>query len=68
HANNAMAALDRLAMLISMHPESPHPIEPLIGSAVHLIVHIAREGRTRRVRELLQISGFADGHYLTEPL
>ncbi|KGR62607.1 conjugal transfer protein TrbB, partial [Xanthomonas vasicola] len=42
HANNAKAGLSRLAMLISMHPDSPKPIEPLIGEAVHVVVHIAR--------------------------
>jgi P-type conjugative transfer ATPase TrbB len=50
HANNAKAGLDRLAMLISMHPDSPKPIEPLIGEAVQVVVHIARtpEGRACR--------------------
>ena len=42
HANSARAGLSRLAMLISMHPDAPRPLEPLIGEAVHLIVHIAR--------------------------
>ena len=68
HANNATAALDRLAMLISMHPNAPTPIEPLIGAAVHLIVHIARDSGSRRVREILRIDGYADGQYLTQPL
>ncbi|MEO8626820.1 MAG: P-type conjugative transfer ATPase TrbB [Betaproteobacteria bacterium] len=63
HANNARAGLDRLAMLISMHPDSPQPIEPLIGEAVHLIVHIARTGEGRRVREILEVSGYQQGRY-----
>src|SRR3984957_17665529 len=42
HANNAKAGLDRLAMLISMHPESPKPIEPLIADAVHILIHITK--------------------------
>lgn len=64
HANHARAGLDRLAMLISMHPEAPRPIEPLIGEAVHLVVHIARTAEGRRVNEILEVSGYADGRYL----
>jgi type IV secretion system protein VirB11 len=69
HANNAKAGLDRLAMLISMHPESPRPIEPLIGDAVHLVIHITKtpEG-SRKVQEILEVSGFAGGQYLTQSL
>lgn len=68
HANNARAGLSRLAMLISMHPESPKPIEPLIGEAVHLVVHIARTNEGRRVQEIIEVSGFEDGRYLTKNL
>ncbi|WP_269475719.1 P-type conjugative transfer ATPase TrbB [Variovorax sp. SRS16] len=69
HANNARAGLTRLAMLVSMHPDSPKPIEPLIGEAVHVIVHIARtpEG-DRRIQEILEVSGYADGAYVTRNL
>ena len=68
HANSARAGLDRLAMLISMHPDSPRPIEPLIGAAVHVVVHISRFEGQRRVQEILAVSGF-DGHrYLTHAL
>jgi len=69
HANNAKAGLDRLAMLISMHPESPRPIEPLIGEAVDLVIHITKtpEG-SRKVQEILEVSGFEAGHYHTRPV
>lgn len=63
HANNAKAGLDRLAMLISMHPDSPSPIEPLIGEAVHVVVHIAREEGGRRVQEIIEVSGYENGRY-----
>lgn len=69
HANSARAGLDRLAMLISMHPESPTPIEPLIGEAVHLIIHITKTpqgGRT--IREILEVGGYSAGSYYTQPL
>ena len=68
HANNARSGLDRLAMLISMHPESPQPIEPLIGEAVQVIVHIARTPEGRCVQEILEVSGYAGGAYLTRVL
>ena len=68
HANNARAGLDRLAMLISMHPDSPKPIEPLIGEAVHIIVHIARTPEGRSVQEILEVCGYENGHYVTQTM
>jgi P-type conjugative transfer ATPase TrbB len=68
HANNAKAGLDRLAMLISMHPDSPKPIEPLIGEAVHVVVHIVRTPEGRRIQEILEVSGFHGGQYITKSL
>ena len=68
HANDARSGLSRLAMLISMHPDSPRPIEPLIGEAVHLIVHIARTPYGRRVEEILEVKGYGNGRYLTRTL
>ena len=66
HANNARAGLARLAMLISMHPDSPKQIEPLIGEAVHCVIHIARTPEGRRVAEIVEILRFEDGQYLTQ--
>lgn len=63
HANDARAGLTRLAMLISMHPDAPRPIEPLIGEAVHLLVHISRTAEGRRVQEILEVEGYEDGRY-----
>lgn len=69
HANNPRAALSRLQLLVSMHPESPKPMEPLIAEAVHLIVHIARQpDGTRRIQGVLEVDGFRDGAFLTRPL
>ena len=68
HANNAKSGLDRLSMLISMHPDSPKPIEPLIGEAVHVVVHIARTNEGRRVQEIIEVSGYQDGQYLIKTL
>lgn len=63
HANNATAGLSRLSMMISMHPDSPKPIEPLIAEAVHMIVHIARDNGSRKVQEIIEITGFHNGQY-----
>lgn len=67
HANNALAGLARLKSLISRNPHAPKDIEPLIGEAVHCVVHIARTPAGRRVQEILGVSGFSNGHYLTRP-
>jgi Flp pilus assembly CpaF family ATPase len=42
HANNAAAGLARLKSLISRNAAAPAEIEPLIGEAVHVVVHIVR--------------------------
>ena len=68
HANNARAGLDRLAMLISMHPDSPTPIEPLIGKAVNIVVYIAKTPEGRRVQEIIEVFGFVDQNYQTRKL
>ena len=59
HANNATAALNRLATLVAMHPNAPHGmIESLIGEAVDIIIHIARTANGRIVREILEVQDF----------
>lgn len=69
HANDARAALDRLCMLVSMHPDTPKPIEPLIGAAVHVVVHIDRTpDGSRRIQEILEVTGYENGHYITKTL
>jgi P-type conjugative transfer ATPase TrbB len=68
HANNARAGLDRLRMLITMHPESPEGIEPLIAEAVHMIVHIAKTEEGRVIKEILSINGYREGEYQTQQL
>jgi type IV secretion system protein VirB11 len=68
HANNALAGLTRLKSLITRNDAAPSDIEPLIGEAVHVVVHIARVPEGRRVQEILEISGYVEGRYLTTPL
>lgn len=68
HANNAIAGLSRLSMLVSMHADAPAQIEPLIGDCVHLIVHIERSGHGRRVNQLVRVHGYAHGQYQLQTL
>ena len=68
HANNAAAGLARLKSLITRNASAPAEIEPLIGEAVHLVVHIARTPEGRRIEEILEVRGFTDGRYITRPL
>jgi len=68
HANNPHAGLTRLKSLISRNEAAPSDIEPLIGEAVHLVVHIARAPEGRRVQEIIEISGYENGRYLTKTI
>jgi type IV secretion system protein VirB11 len=58
HSNTASSALTRLSSLISMARDYPKPIEPLIGEAVDLIVHIAKETDSRRIKEILRVTSY----------
>lgn len=69
HANSASEGLTRLKSLVSRNKSAPSEIEPLIGEAVHVVVHIARTpDGSRRIQEILEVSGYADGHYQTVSL
>ncbi|HAW6249027.1 TPA: P-type conjugative transfer ATPase TrbB [Legionella pneumophila] len=68
HANNALAGLHRLKSLITRNPAAPTEIEPLIGEAVHCVVHIARTPQGRRVEEIISVNGFENSQYLIEKL
>lgn len=68
HANNASAGLARLRSLITRNESAPREIEPLIGEVVHVVVHIARTPTGRRIQEILKISGYKNGQYITKSL
>jgi type IV secretion system protein VirB11 len=63
HANNARATLDRLTMLVSMNRDAPRAIEPLIAQAVDIVIHISKTSQGRRVREMIEVGGYDNGHY-----
>jgi P-type conjugative transfer ATPase TrbB len=68
HANNSGSALTRLKSLVTRNASAPAEIEPLIGEAVHVVVHIARTSAGRCIQEILQVSGYEDGHYVTNTI
>jgi len=72
HANNAVAGLTRLVTLVSMNPHAPRFIEPLVGAAVDVLVHIERkEGEAGRVvREVLAVEKWdvSRGEYVFQGL
>jgi len=60
HANSADQALTRLAhCVLTANVGLPHrSIREAIALAIHLVVHIARVNGTRRVTELVAVTGF----------
>jgi type IV secretion system protein VirB11 len=68
HANSAIEGLTRLKSLVSRNKSAPTEIEPLIGEAVHVVVHIARTAEGRQVKEILQVLGYENGQYLTQTI
>ena len=66
HSNSSRAGLTRLKSLVTRNASAPSDIEPLIGEAVHLVIHIARVPGGRRVQEVVEISGYEDGQYITK--
>lgn len=69
HANSAAEGLTRLKSLVSRNKSAPTEIEPLIGEAVHVVVHIARTpDGSRRIQEILEVSGYGNGQYITKTL
>jgi pilus assembly protein CpaF len=69
HANDTRDALDRLEMMIALSgAELPTRVaRQYIGSAVHLLVHIARlNSGERKVMRISELAGFENGEYQIE--
>lgn len=64
HSNTAMSALRRLEQLTA--EASQQPMHEVIGEAVDLIISIERTPRGRRVRDVIQVERFINGHYEIE--
>lgn len=68
HANNPYAGLLRLKSLITRNEAAPTEVEVLIGEVVHWVVHIARTTGGRAVKEILKVSGYQHGQYITSSI
>jgi P-type conjugative transfer ATPase TrbB len=69
HANGAADALPRLEMLVDMHPDAPRNIARFIADARPVILHLVRDPeRGRKLWELLEVTGFGPGGYVTRTL
>ncbi|MGE9765349.1 P-type conjugative transfer ATPase TrbB [Pseudomonas sp. PDM20] len=68
HANSGAEGLTRMKSLVTRNRAAPAEIEPLIGEVVHLIVFIARTPEGRKVQEIISVSGFENGRYITRTL
>jgi P-type conjugative transfer ATPase TrbB len=66
HADHSRGGLSKLSMLVSMDPDAPRPIEPLIAEAVNLLVHIRKTPQGRRVAEILEVAGYENNQYITQ--
>ncbi len=70
HANSAKDMLSRLETMILMGMELPlAAVRRQIASGVDVIVHLGRlRDKSRRVMEITEIIGFADGEIVTKPV
>ncbi len=60
HANSAIEGLDHLAGLVTRHQDAPpySEILKLVGTAVDLVVHIARVKQQRKVQSVLHVDRY----------
>ncbi|MBD5544123.1 MAG: CpaF family protein [Lachnospiraceae bacterium] len=70
HSNSSRDMLSRLETMVLMGMELPLPaIRRQIASGVDIIVHLGRlRDHTRKVLEIVEITGFDQGEILTAPL
>ena len=70
HANSATDMLSRLENMILMGMDIPLPaIRQQIASGIEIIIHLGRlRDKSRRVMELVEITGYEDGEIRLNPL
>ncbi len=70
HSNSSKDMLSRLETMVLMGMELPLPaIRRQIASGIDIIVHLGRlRDHTRKVLEIVEITGFEQGEILTAPL
>jgi type IV secretion system protein VirB11 len=66
HANSAQGALARMELLIAMAVSGP--MQSLIADVVNLIVYIEKCSGSRKIKEILRVTGYDGQKYLTQPV
>ncbi len=66
HANSAKGGLTRIEQLIQ--EAIPTPQKELIAEAINIVIFIERFKHSRRVSEIMQVTGFENGYYITQPV
>ncbi len=66
HSNNARAGLTRMEQLVSEATQAP--MRALIAEAVDLIVSIEKHQGSRRINEMVQVTGHDGQQYLTRSI
>ncbi|HBA54268.1 MAG TPA: P-type conjugative transfer ATPase TrbB [Syntrophorhabdus aromaticivorans] len=66
HANSARGGLTRLEQLIQ--EAIPTPQKALIAEAVNIVIFIEHYRNSRRVKEIVEVTGFTDGEYTIRTL
>ena len=67
HAGSPEQALQRLTLLVSRNPSCPRQIEPMVASAIDLIVQTERVDLTRQVTDIAVCAGYQNGHFALIP-
>ena len=70
HGNSARDMLSRLETMTLMAADLPlPPVRGQIASAIDILVHLGRlRDRSRRVLEIMEVTGFSDGEIQLNPL
>ena len=58
HANSAIGGVWKMVSYVSMNPNAPRSIEPLVGEGVNTVVFISKTKEGRRLRSLLSVEGY----------
>jgi P-type conjugative transfer ATPase TrbB len=66
HANSANSALRKMELLISL--ASKAPLQAFIAQIVNMVVYIEKEDGSRRIKEIIRVTGYDGEKYLTESL
>lgn len=64
HANSALSALSRMELLVGMAVVGP--MQSLIADAVNLIIYIEKCAGSRRIKEIVRVTGYDGQRYLTQ--